>query len=237
MRVAICLIAWNNLPYTTRCLNSVASNSVGHNLEYFLLDNGSTDQGTYNYLASMNPTSVTRNMFNKSVYAGWNEVLGAALERHKTIPFDAICLLSNDVEVGPRWLDGIAREIKDPALRYWLPNGPASHEQFLRESEFPNPEFVGKTTDALAAWCLFFTPECVRDFFPFPEDLKLWYGDNYLHLELRGKGYKPVAVMDCNAFHFLSKTFYATPDYVAIVARDKEIFNEIARQKGWETIA
>ena len=228
------MIAWNQIQYTRWCLKSVLRNSEGHDVEFHLLDNGSTDGQTYSALEGVNPVTLMRNERNESVYRGWNRVLAEALKR----PYDVICLLSNDVVVGPGWLDGIAREIAKPDLRYLLPNGewPEQVETFDETVRAALPGLVGQTKPGLAAWCMFFKPEAVRIFHPIPEDFILWYGDNYIHLALREKGYAGVAVMDCCAIHFLSKTFFATPGYTNIVEDDKRAFNILAQKRGWEQV-
>lgn len=221
--IAICMIAWNQIESTRRLLDSVARNSHRHRLEFFLLDNGSDDGRTFDYLKSVNPSFLGRNPENRSIYEGWNRVLRAALEKNPEL----LCLISNDVEVGPRWLDAVVREASMPGKRYFLPNACLKPDRWPVEAERTIAELSGRCVPGRAGWCLFLGPDTVREFLPIPEDLRLWYGDDWIHHRLAKAGYECAIILDCLAWHHTSTTFYATPGYVEIVARDREIWDRL----------
>lgn len=206
-------------------------NSKPHQVEYVLVDNGSTD-ATYKYLTSKKPAALIRNEKNMGVSFAWNQGLRAALE----INPDVICLQSNDVVAGPKWLDPVVRELSKPEKRYFIPNGHAADGTPWKHGTFEGNaqgELDGGLTGmkrGRAGWCMFFTTEAVKLFFPVPKELFLWHGDDYIHWVLQGKGYECFVLKDCCALHFVSVTFYSTPGYTEIVERDKAHFKRITAE-------
>lgn len=213
---AIVMSCYGQLGYTRWCMESIQRNSNGHSLAYYLVDNGSTDE-TYQYFATYRPNFLRRYSVNGSLSRAWNQGLRAALEDgHETI-----CLMSNDVVVGPGWLDSTVRELAKPEKRYFIPNGNFKHETLDVDVRNALPSLQGKMQPALAAWCVTFTAEAVRTFFPIPEELTLWFGDNWIHEKLAKAGYSCWELADSCAVHFLSKTVFTTPEVHARIERDK----------------
>lgn len=227
--IAICALTWNHAPVTISWLNSINRCCEGHEVKLFLGDNGSTDnEASWNIIRAVNPEVAWRNEDNESIYRGWNRLLVDALARDPEL----ICLSNNDLIVSPGWLDPVMREIRkdkaEGALRYFLPNGDYQSEYTFEElARQRSVELAGQTVRADAAWCLFLTPEAAREFLPIPEELQLWYGDNFIHWKLANAGYKCEAILDCGVLHRGSVSFNARHDKVEVVARDREIFNRI----------
>lgn len=224
MKIAVTMPAWNQIQYTQWTVESMIRNSKPHNVEYVFVDNGSTDEfKTYDYLASKRPSVLIRNEKNMGVSYAWNQGLKAALDLNP----DIICLQSNDVLAGPNWLDSVVRELSKPEKRYFLPNGEfTDHQKFEDEVRGRLPGLSG-TKPGKSGWCLFFTPEAVRTFYPVPNELFLWYGDDYIHFVLEKAGYTRLVLNDSCAFHFVSKTIFHTPNYTDIIAKDKAAYIRI----------
>ena len=207
-------------------MESIIRNSGSHDVRFAFIDNGSTD-GTYEFLASKNPARLIRNERNMGVSYAWNQGLYAALE----LKPDVVVLLNNDVIVGPRWLDPVVRELQKPEKRYFLPNGNIGKpETFDKDVLAALPSLSG-VTPARAGWCLFFTASAVKTFLPIPNELFLWFGDDYIHYKLQKAGYKCLALLECCCFHFVSRTFYATHNYDKIVHEDKAHFDRIIKEE------
>lgn len=227
--IAVCALTWNHAEVTVSWLNSLHRGSGDHEVKLFLGDNGSTDnEASWNIIRAVGPEVAWRNEQNESIYRGWNRLLVDALKRDPEL----ICLSNNDLIVSRGWLDPVLREVRkdkaDGRLRYFLPNGDFKDDKtFDQEAEAAARKHAGQTCKADAAWCLFLTPEAVRHFLPIPEELRLWYGDNFIHWKLAKAGYACEAVLDCCVLHRGSVSMNARKDKVDIVARDREIFNRI----------
>lgn len=227
--IAICFVVHNNLRYTQGFLESVARNSYPHSLGFFALDNGSSD-GSLEYLNEMqvSPKVVLRNEGNESLSKGWSRVLQAALDAGAEL----LCLLNNDILVGPGWLDAILCEKAKPTKAYWLANGALKADNL--DANVRSQPKTGRTYPGRAGWCLFFTPEAAREFLPIPEELRLWCGDDYIHWKLKNAGYAGLAVQDCYVHHFISKTvqiIQAKGSIQHIIDADKEAYFKITGER------
>jgi len=220
--IAICFVVHNQLQYTRWFIESIARNSYPHALGFFALDNGSSD-GSLEWLKSLqlDPYVIMRNEGNESLSKCWNQVLEEALKHDPEL----VCLTNNDILVGPGWLDGIVAQEKKGDKAYWLPNGALPFPRF--EDHVRSRVKTGRTYKGRAGWCLFFRPEAVKEFLPIPEELRLWYGDDFIHWKLKQAGYECLTVDDCCAYHFGSKTVETVGKIQHIIDADKVVYNRI----------
>lgn len=220
--IGICFVVHNQLQYTKWFIESIARNSYPHSLGFFALDNGSSD-GSFEWLQTMQvtPRVLLRNEGNESLSKCWNRVLQTALEHGAEL----LCLTNNDIVVGPGWLDGIVEQYKKGQKAYWLPNGAVPFFRF--EDRVRERAKTGRTTKGRAGWCMFFRKETVNEFLPIPEELRLWYGDDFIHWKLKQAGYECLTVDDSCAYHFGSKTVETIGKIQHIIDADKIVYNRI----------
>lgn len=224
----MCGLAWNLAHLSKEWLDSVRRNSHGHDVKLFLLDNGSTD-GTSELFKSYQPEVFIRHENNDSIHIAWNKLLREAAARDPEL----IVLSNNDLLVGPGWADAALREVKKNPHRYFLPNGGVgTHGSFDADVAATLPTLPQTTVPARAGWFLMFPPAALPIFLPVPEELVLWYGDDYIHTKLQAAGYTCESITDCCVLHHGSVTFLRRPGYTEIVARDKIVYNEIMRRIG-----
>jgi len=93
---SIVLLAFNQLPYTRRCVESVRS-KTDVPFEFVFVDNGSTD-GTAEYFASIPGARVIGNHTNRGYPAAVNQAL-------QYVQGEQILLLNNDTVVSTDWLN------------------------------------------------------------------------------------------------------------------------------------
>lgn len=228
--IAICFVVHNQLWYTQKFIESVARNSYPHQLGFFAIDNGSSD-GSLDWLNSMkvSPKVVMRNEGNESLSRCWNRVLRAGLEHGA----DLLCLANNDIIVGPGWLDAIIKQydssIKSGDKAYWMANGNFDGNNL--EQQARDRIRTGSTYAGRAGWCLFFRKETVQEFLPIPEELRLWYGDDYIHWKLGKAGYKTLVAEDCCAYHYGSKTVQTIGVIQPIIDADKETYFRVTGER------
>lgn len=224
-RVAICVPCCNNVSYTRLMTASVLRNSDGHQCFFVFLDNGSTDD-TVAYLSSLpGVTKIIRKPHNVGVNPAWNEILAEALKHEP----DVVVLANNDILVGPGWLDAASVEIAKNDKRYFLPNAQFTNpETFDADVRRALPGLTGGVP-ARGGWCLFFHPSAIPLFHPIPHEIKLWYGDDWIHHKLAENGYRCEALRATCCYHYISKTIAELPGKVEQIARDRAAFIRLTK--------
>ena len=240
--IAICVATHNRLDYTKKFFESIGRNSYPYPLGFFVIDNDSKD-GTKKWLENDlkgNPKVVIHSP-NDSLSRSWNLVMSTALRYGA----DLICLMNNDIIVGPGWLEPVltrlirylnltpeeVKALKEGKIKkeYWLPNGNFNAGNI--ETQARDRQKTGAIYPGRAGWCMMFRSETVREFLPIPPELKLWYGDDYIHWKLAKLGYAPTVVDDCCMHHFGSKTLELRTDVDARVAEDRETYFRITGER------
>lgn len=239
--IAILIPAYNLVDYTRYCVESILRHSTRWDIRLFLLDNGSTNDQVYRYMKTIAPgiSVVTRNEKTRWVYGAWNQNAELALAEKPEL----VCFMSNDVQVGRDWLDPIMRELRRDQLtgekRYYLLNGQFNdHATFDLEvertiSKWSSVPKDARTIPGRCGWAFFTTPEAMKLFLPIPETMRLWYGDDWVHLKLGHAGYKCVSVMDACAIHFGSKTLEIMnqEEKNRMIAQDKAEYERLTGER------
>lgn len=222
--IAVCMLGWNHAWYTKRAIQSIRRNSGSEDIGLFLVDNGSTDE-TQEVMRAAQPKAFIRNHENLGISAGWNQAIEAALSYNYT---EFTVLANNDIMVGPGWLEPVRRELSKNDSRYFLPNGAVTDEEtFEIEVERRRPGLLGKTTPGRAGWCMFFRAQTARLFHPVPSELRLWYGDDYIHWKLASFGYRCEVLLDSFVLHYGSRSIGDYPGKCEQIARDLEAYKKI----------
>lgn len=225
--IAIAMVVHNQLFYTKQVFQSIARNSYPYNLGFFVLDNGSSD-GSWEWMNAQlhgRPQMLYRNEGNDSLSGAWNKVLRAGLD----CGADLLVLMNNDVIVGPGWLDQVVREYAKGEKTYWLANGGLSPENYDERVRAQPKE--GRLIPGRAGWCLFFPAAAVREFYPIPTELKLWYGDDWIHWKLAKAGYSCRVAMDSYVYHYGSKTMQTRKDLQPIIDADRETYFRLTGER------
>ena len=98
MKLAVVILNWNGKTLLETFLPSVVKNSG--NADIILVDNASTDTSVDFVKATFPSLKIIQHDQNYGFAEGYNKAL-------KSIKADIYCLLNNDVEVTPNWLDPI----------------------------------------------------------------------------------------------------------------------------------
>ena len=235
--IALIIPCWNQLEYSKQAIASISAKSYPHNIEYIIIDNGSTD-GTAEYLKSLNLKHVITNPVNLGVSKAWNQ----GLERAISINADQVAILNNDIVVGPKWLDPIMREFSKNENCYYLANGAYNNPHTLDADVLRDlPQLAGKRTPGRAGWALFFSMEAVKKFYPIPEEFFLWFGDDYIHNTLTSAGYSNdpiysgITLLDCCILHYGSRSVAMFSKSPEVIEQDKARWKELCGKKtnGW----
>jgi len=204
--IAIIMPCLNNLWYTKTAIESIAKNSYPHYLEFFIINNGSTD-GTSEYLKSLKIKSLIENNSNVGVTKSWNQGIKAALDSNA----DYFCILNNDIVCGPHWLDSIIEALSKNEKEFYFPNGNIQHSKDFDKKVIEEvKKQKGIKSPGKCGWAMFFTKKTIEKFYPIPEQFKIWYNDDYIYYKLMDEGYSALTLHDSIIHHFGSKTVLNT---------------------------
>jgi GT2 family glycosyltransferase len=109
---SIVVVTFNNLVFTRLCLETLLANTDYAPFEVIVVDNASTD-GTADYLCGLSEATpavrVLVNDRNRGFAPAVNQGVSVATG-------DVLVLLNNDTMVGPGWLKGLVRHLRDPQV-------------------------------------------------------------------------------------------------------------------------
>ncbi|MGB9700381.1 MAG: glycosyltransferase family 2 protein, partial [Thermodesulfobacteriota bacterium] len=95
-KVSIIILNWNQLAFLQQCLNSIIENTTYSNFEIIILDNGSNEKGTADYLKNL-PFKIIFSPKNLG-YARGNNLAAKSAEG------DLLLFLNNDIIAEKNWL-------------------------------------------------------------------------------------------------------------------------------------
>ena len=197
-RVVIVIPTRDRLDLLERCVDSIRARSTYDPYELLVVDNGSREPRTLEYLASF-PGRVMAypHEFN------FSKMMNAALD--EVGDADLVLLLNNDTEVvAPAWLEamiehGQREEVGVVGARLMLRTGAPQHEGIvvgLGGSPARNVDYryfgLGRTIrncSAVSAACMLTRPEVFRGLGGFEDRLAVAWGDVDFCLRAREKGY------------------------------------------------
>ena len=213
---SIIILAWNELPYTRLCVESVLRNTSPP-FELVLVDNGSTD-GTPEHLAGLPDAKVIRNETNLGFPKGVNQGIEAASGEY-------LVLLNNDTIVPPGWLDRLiaaAESAEDVGMVGPLCNYTTGDQ--LIPVPYYQPSQIdsfgarlawrhrGQRTPAsrLLGFCLLIKRGALEQVGLLDEAFGIGtFEDDDLSMRMRQAGYQLLIARDCFVHHFGSRTFIA----------------------------
>lgn len=227
---SIVLIAFNELPYTQRCVESVRS-KTDLPYEFVFVDNGSTD-GTANFFASIPGAHAIRNSTNRGYPAAVNQALRIARG-------EQILLLNNDTVVSDHWLDKLLVALHSDSQIGLV--GPSSNNAHGAQTiavpysdidgidscaQRLSVDFCGVTeeTHRLIGFCLLMRRAVLQQLGGLDERFELGcYEDDDLCRRAILAGWKAVIARDAFVHHYGQQTFTASGvDLAALLEQNKQ---------------
>ncbi|MBI4743224.1 MAG: glycosyltransferase [Actinobacteria bacterium] len=217
-KVSIVIPVYNQLEYTMMCIESIKKHTPDDLYEFVFIDNGSTD-GTKEYLATLEKTTVITNQINRGVAPAWNQGIRASAG-------DYIAILNNDIIVPPKWLENLISVLeKNPEIYYASPlyerlEMAPDYEKRAAELAEKEPE-IGP--DHFIGFCFVMKRQTIREIGLFDEQFEMgWYEDTDYQARLKKAGHPPVGISNVLIHHFESKTLWTIPDMYAHTVRNAE---------------
>ena len=202
-KVAIVILAWNQLKYTKICIESIKKQTKRDRYDLIVVDNGSTD-GTLNYLKDVldgDSDTVIRNVKNRGFSGGNNQGLQVA-------ECEYILMLNNDCRIEKdNWLNLLLDASKKNGVGLFgavCMKGAPDHAQ-----EVFNHIGLGKEDEKwsyIEGWCLFGRRKLFLDLGGFDMRFNPAYGEDAdLSYRIKAMGLK-IKAIDLPIKHYGSKS-------------------------------
>ncbi len=221
-RISIVIPTRDRVELLRTCIDSIRQRSTYDQYEIVVIDNGTTDLETLEYLALLDGRVLRfPHAFN------FARMMNFAAEQ---LDCDQLLYLNNDVEIiTPGWLEAMLEHAQRPEVgavgaRLYFPDGLAQHEGVFvgygggaGNVNFGGPShvvcgehFAGVTGGivrnfaAVTAACMMLRPTVLFDVGGFEERLEVAFNDVDLSLKIRQRGYELVYTPYAELFHYES---------------------------------
>ena len=203
-KISVLLVNLNNLEYTKNAIGDLLSQNVIFNLR--LVDQNSSEAGTKEFFdnffelhqkgdfyGKIDYLEISNTGFNKPLNHLWNEYMDESLT-------DFVCLLNNDVRISPNFLSSalevFEREHIIGAVNHVTNN--SNYSSWSNLLEYQIMDFPYRQ-----GWDPIFRKSCYN---PIPDELKFFYGDDYIYSKLYSSGYKGAYILNSPMIHLERST-------------------------------
>lgn len=232
-RMTFVIPCYNNCELTQRTVENIQSQN---DVRFVFIDNGSTD-GTPDFLHKVKNSVTITNSKNEFVVQAWNQGLRQVLLADDS---DYVCICNNDILVGERWLEPIFTLFHHRRDELYIPvNNNKPDDAFSTEKQFQ--EYASKIHSHrlrlqfqetnFIGFCMFMRFEHLKLFYPIPESLKLYHGDDYLVDMLGHHGIKAAKVNRCAVYHLLGATRNIISISDQVIAEDHAAWEQIQKKE------
>lgn len=203
-KISVLVVNLNNLSYTKRCLDDLLNQDIVFNLR--LVDQNSSELGTKEFFddfftkhsngefyGKIDYLEISNTGFNKPLNHLWNDYV-------KESSTEFICLLNNDVRISPNFLSSSISVLeKEPDVGFV--NHVTNNSAYSSWSD--SLEYVIMESPYRQGWDPIFRKSCYS---PIPDELKFFYGDDYIYSKLYSWGYKGAYVLNSPMIHLERST-------------------------------
>ncbi len=240
--VSIIVPTRDRLDVLRPCVTSVLGRTRYPRFELLIVDNGSRDKATLDYLERLTDDPRVRVLRHPGRF-NFSRINNVAVERCEG---DMVCLLNNDTEViTPEWLDEMVMLARDPATGcvgaklYYTDDtvqhagvilglggfAAHSHRGYPRASRgYFNRLMLRQNVSAVTGACLLTRRSIYTGVGGFDEELAVAYNDVDFCLKVRAAGYQNVFTPFAELYHHESKSrgIDDTADKMSRFDREKE---------------
>lgn len=200
------------LTYKNGSLTKRAIESIGDKVDRLFVDNGAEDS-----VKRVLPEIETiHNPVNIGVNPGWNQIVRHFLAGD----WKWLVLASSDVTMANNWADVLRSHYSTPKSIFV----PALVNDIACLNT-PKLDILEEATGGVAGFFYCLPREAVEMTFPIPEEIKIWFGDEWVFTRLRMRGWKLLILNAMAAHHVWSSNI--THRCRGIIEEDKV---------AWETV-
>lgn len=203
-KISVLVVNLNNLSYTKQCLGDLLNQDIVFNLR--LVDQNSSELGTKEFFddfftkhsngefyGKIDYLEISNTGFNKPLNHLWNDYV-------KESSTEFICLLNNDVRISPNFLSS-AISVLEKEQSVGFVNHVTNNSAYSSWSD--SLEYVIMETPYRQGWDPIFRKSCYN---PIPDELKFFYGDDYIYSKLYSLGYKGAYILNSPMIHLERST-------------------------------
>lgn len=213
MKPLIVMPAVKNVHVTREAIDSV----INHPVDIILCANGA-DQDVIDLMYQYKELKPDRvSVWIEPVNIGVNPVWNKFVAYFMNTDYTHIGILSSDVILHHQWLEYLERwdSISDVPIPVEVDRDTLKLGIDVSENK---REIATEGLNGIFIWLTKFQAKVS---FPIPEDIKIWFGDNWIHESLRQQGYATVIHHNFRAFHGGSVTLQAMEGTNALIEQDK----------------
>jgi hypothetical protein len=206
-KVMVGIPVLNGNDWVKKCVDSTYPQAD----DFLIIDNGADREGKI----IIEPYKKIVNEKNIYVNPAWNQIMKAFLESDNNY----LIIQNSDLILGASAIN----EIRKIDIAKDKTNIIA--HQVDEFSNNPSEEIID-LGDGVPGIMIIMDKEMCKMVYPIPEDLKLWYGDNWIYCRLQKNGYKFILHKSIEVKHGLSKSINYLPDHEKgpIIDSDKNLW-------------
>lgn len=204
VRISVLVVNLNNLEFTKNCLEDLLKQDIPFNLR--LIDQNSNEPGTHDFIDEffarhlsgefdgiINLLEISNSGFNKPLNHIWND-----FARETETEF--ICLLNNDVRILPNFLSSSISVLDKESIVKIVNHATNSIEYSNSSDEL---SYIIKNEPYRQGWDITMRKS---DWVMIPEELKFFYGDDFLYSKIYLSGFKGAYVLNSPMIHYERST-------------------------------
>jgi len=204
-RISVLVVNLNNLEFTKNCLQDLSNQDIPFNLR--IVDQNSEEEGTGEFLQNFFDDHILKGKFhgrinfleilnsgsNRPLNHLWNEFV-----EWSSTPF--CCILNNDVRIAPNFLSS-ALKVFEIESQVGFVNHTTNKRKFSKCDD--TLEYVVIEEPYRQGWDFIFRKE---SYTKIPEELKFFYGDDFIYSKLYENGFKGAYVLNSPMIHYERST-------------------------------
>lgn len=201
--------------HTQEAIESVVNNA---NTDVLLIDNGAETGVKYvidKYVNSKTNVFVINNKENIYVNPAWNQIINFFLNND----YDYLLIMNSDLILQKDW-----KQVLDFYLEKYpelIPVPVISHDKSILKSQVDIEFNYGEVFSSTAGVCIVLSKEMANKIYPIPEQLKVWFGDNWIYDGLRKLGYRTFVLNNFISYHSGSQNVSRVKGISEIIEQDK----------------
>ena len=203
-----------------------AIESVIHkkDVDLLLIDNGAeheVSQLIKGYKDNYPNVTVIKNEVNIFVNPAWNQIINVFLMYNH----DYLLIMNSDLILHSKWRDVLDYYLTKYPNQIPVPYITTDSSQLNKSVQlnYDNDEVYNSTPGV----CIVISKNHANKIYPIPQQIKVWFGDNWIYDNLRGMGYRTVVLPSFISYHSGSQNVSRLEGISEIIENDKIEWSKI----------
>lgn len=203
------------LAYKHPNLTAMSVASIGTAVDRLFIANGASSS-----VRAVLPAGETiRLHVNIGVNPGWNILMRRFLDGE----WDWLVIASNDVIMCDRWADVLHSKMNTPKAVFL----PRLVEDMTKVNDYCDDDTITVAYDSTPGFFFCMPREAVTMVYPIPEQIKIWFGDEWIFTRLRRQGWHTYIANQMVAHHSWSSNI--TDNCRQLIEDDKIAWEEVKK--------